>query len=195
MVDTIGPMVRASEKDAHDVEAAHALGGTLGGASSGFLLGAVGALVGLDDLRPRWLLFAVASLALLVVVVDARHEGKKLGLERQTPRAWRHVLPSRAAAFLNGFDLGLGWSTRIYFLSFAVALAAALVSAHALAGAAIGAAFGGARALFVVFAQRRSNGTLSIDSLAARRGRVVALNSIALLQFAVVAGFAAASLG
>ncbi len=193
MVDTIGPMVRASDKPAHDVEVTHAVGGALGGATSGFLLGALGAVVGLDEIRPVWLIAALASGAVAAAVVDARHEGRKFGPARQTPRAWRHVLPARAAAFLNGFDLGLGWSTRIYFVSFAVAMGAALVSAHAVAGAAIGASFGAARALFVVFAQRRSEGALSIDSIAARRGRVVALNSAALLQFAVVAGLAAAS--
>lgn len=193
MVDTIGPMVRASEKRPHDVEIAHALGGGLGGAFTGFVLGAFGAVVGLDEVRPRWVIAAVAGAALVAVVVDAVHEGKKLGLARQTPRAWRHVLPAKAAAFLNGFDLGLGWSTRIYFTSYAVALLAAVISAHALAGAAIGASFGGARALFVVFAQRRADGALSIDSIAAHRGRIVALNGTALLQFALVAGLAAAS--
>lgn len=193
MVDTIGPMVRASAKKAHDVEIAHAVGGALGGATTGFVLGAVGAVAGLDEARPGRLIVAVGVGAVVAAPVDARHEGRKLGLTRQTPRAWRHVLPARAAAFLNGFDLGLGWSTRIYFVSFAVALTAALLSAHALAGAAIGASFGGARALFVVFAQRRSDGSLSIDSIAARRGRIVALNTIALVQFAVVAALAALS--
>jgi hypothetical protein len=136
-------------------------------------------------------LVAVVAAALAAIAVDALHEGKKAGVARQTSRAWRHVLPVRAAAFLNGFDLGLGWSTRIYFTSYVVALLAAVVSAHALGGAAIGAAFGAARALFVVFARRRFDGLLSIDSLAERRGPVVAMNAAALLQFALVAGFVA----
>ena len=194
MVDTIGPMVRASSsRGARAIEAVHAAGGALGGAATGFLFGALGAIAGLDEVRPAWLTAGLAAVAVAAALVDAVHDGKKLGLARQTPRAWRHVLPARAAAFFNGFDLGLGWSTRIYFLSFAVALLAALVAAHAVAGAAIGAAFGGARALFVVFAQRRSDGALSIDSIAARRGAVVHLNAAALLQFAAVAGLAAAS--
>lgn len=187
MVDTIGPMVRGSNKRGHDIEVAHTLGGSLGGVVTGFLLGALGALVGLDQSRPGWVVGGLAALALGAAVTDALHEGKKLGLARQTPRSWAHVLSARAAAFLNGFDLGLGWSTRVYFLSYAVALLAAFVSAHALAGAAIGGAFGAGRALFVVFAHRRVDGALSIDSIAARRGRVVLLNAAALLQFAAVA--------
>lgn len=194
MIDTIGPMVRASEGRPHRVELAHALGGALGGAVTGFFFGALGAVVGFDDARPAWLVAAVAAAAIAAIPVDALHQGTKAGPARQTPRAWRHVLPARAAAFLNGFDLGLGWSTRIYFMSYVVALLAALLVAHALSGAAIGAAFGATRALFVVFAQRRSEGILSIDSMAGRRGRVVALNTAALFQFAAVAGFSASSL-
>ena len=187
MVDTIGPVVRAQQRRSLGLEAAHVIGGCLGGAATGFLLGALGALVGLDSARPGWLIAGVAAVAVAAAAVDAAHEGRKLGLSRQTPRSWRHVLPARVASFLNGFDLGLGWSTRIYFLSFAIAALAALVSAHAFAGAAIVGAFGAGRSLFVVAARRRSDGSLSIDSLAAHRGRVVGLNTVALLQFSAVA--------
>ncbi len=191
MVDTIGPMVRASGPTARAVEIAHAVGGGLGGASTGFVLGALGAVVGLGRSRPVWVVAGIAAVAVASTAVDALHDGRKLGLGRQTPRSWGHSLPARTAAFLNGFDLGLGWSTRIYFVSCAVALLAAFVSAHALAGAAIGASFGAARAGFVVVAQRGADGILSIDSIAARRSRVVALNALALLQFAVVAALVA----
>lgn len=187
MVDTIGPMVRDAERRPRGVEFAHVIGGALGGAATGFVLGAIGAVVGLDRSRPVALIVGIAVIAVVAAVVDAVHEGRKVGLSRQTPRSWRHVLPARAASFLNGFDLGLGWSTRIYFMSYAIASLAALVSAHAFAGAAIVGAFGAGRALFVVVAQRRSDGSLSIDSIAARRGRVVALNTVALVQFAAVA--------
>lgn len=188
MIDTIGPMARASKsKSARDVEVVHVVGGGLGGAVTGFVVGAAGALVGLDGSRPSWLIGGIAAVAVAGAAIDARHEGKKLGFARQTPRSWRDVLPARAAAFLNGFDLGLGWSTRIYFVSYAVVLLAAFVAAHAFAGAAVGAAFGATRALFVVVARRRLAGTLSIDSIAASRGRVVALNAAALLQFGAVA--------
>lgn len=191
MVDTIGPMVSGHDDSTPGLGRAHVLGGAAGGMVTGFIAGALGALVGLDDARPAFLMVGVVAAALGAVAVDTFHEGKKLGPARQTSRAWRHVLPVRVAAFLNGFDLGLGWSTRIYFTSYAVALLAAIGSAHAVAGAAIGASFGAARSLFVVVARRRSDGALSIDSIAERRRPVVALNAVALLQFAVVAGFAA----
>ena len=191
MVDTIGPMVGGRDDSTRRAGAAHVGGGAAGGALTGVVAGAVGALVSWDERRPGWLLVAVVVAALIAVVVDALHDGKKLGFARQTSRAWRHVLSARVAALLNGFDLGLGWSTRIYFTSYAVALFAAVVSAHALAGAAIGASFGAARALFVVVARQRSGGVLSIDSIAERRTPVVAMNAVALLQFAVVAGFVA----
>jgi hypothetical protein len=195
MVDTIGPMVRAAEDRGRRVQAAHVVGGLLGGATTGFVFGALGAVVGADESRPGWLLGSVAAAAGVAAVVDIYGQGRKLGLSRQTSRAWRHVLPAPTAAFLNGFDLGLGWSTRLYFASYLVALAAAILAGHALAGALIGAAFGGGRAAFVVLAQRRNDGSLSIDSLAAKRGRVAALNAAALVQFALAAGFTARSLG
>ncbi len=193
MVDTIGPMVRSDENKARRVELAHVAGGTLGGATTGFVLGAAGALIALDRRAATWALAALASIAAVLIVVDWIHEGRKLGLARQTPRSWGHVLPRPTAAFLNGFDLGLGWSTRIYFGSYAVAMAAAVLSAHALAGAAVGASFGGARALFVVLAQRGSQGVLSIDFLAPRRRIFRVLDAAALLQFTLVGALTAAA--
>ncbi|HJR45377.1 MAG TPA: hypothetical protein VJ927_07205 [Actinomycetota bacterium] len=186
MVDTIGPMVRGAESRGTRVELAHVGGGLLGGAVTGFLAGALGALFRLGGALDPWATWTMVGAVVVAFAYDSLHEGRKLGLARQTPRAWRHVLPAGAAAFFNGFDLGLGWSTRIYFTSYVVAVAAAVLSGHALAGAAIGASFGAARAGFVVLAQRRSTGALSIDTIAARRGLVSGLNAVALVQFAVV---------
>ncbi len=194
MVDTIGPMVRAETAKRRRVEWAHAAGGAFGGATSGFFLAAAGAVVGFDEAGTAWGLGALAALALILLVVDWSHDGRRLGLARQTPRAWAHVLSRGTAAFLNGFDLGLGWSTRIYFTSYVLAMLAALVTAHALVGAAIGACFGAARAVFVVLAQRHSQGVLSIDFLATRRPVARALNAAALLQFALVGGVTAAGM-
>lgn len=185
MVDTIGPMVRGAEERGRRVVVAHLAGGLAGGAVAGFIAGAIGALLrlgnGLSE-TTTWIVLAIAAIAL---VYDSLHEGRKVGLSRQTPRAWRHVLPAASAAFFNGLDLGLGWSTRIYFTSFLVASAAAVASGHAFAGAAIGSAFGAARAGFVVLAQKRSAGAFAIDTIAARRTLVVAINAVALVQFGV----------
>ncbi len=195
MVDTIGPMVRGAVQRAWRVEAAHVGGGALGGATTGFALGALGAIAGFDDRLPDQALLSLAVLAGVSLVVDLLHDGRKFGLSRQTSPAWRHALGPSVAAFLNGFDLGLGWTTRIYFASFGVVMVAALLTAHALVGAAIGASFGAARALFVVAARRRSGGALAIDSLGGRRPRVVGLNGAALAQFGVFATLTAAAAG
>src|SRR5687768_10975872 len=133
MVDTIGPMVRGGDK-ASGIRLAHIAGGALGGAATGFVLGAVGSFVRTDPVL--WIALAVATVAL---IWDLVAEGKKLGTARQTPRSWRYLLPPGLVSFLNGFDLGLGWSTRIYFVSYVAAMTAAFVSGHALWGALIGA--------------------------------------------------------
>lgn len=176
MVDTIGPMVRADRREGFQVKLAHVGGGLLGGGLTGFALGASGSFVSSD---PMWGLAAIAGVAL---VWDLVRDGKKLGTPRQTPRSWRYLLPPRLVSFLNGFDLGLGWSTRIYFVSYLVAMIAAFFSAHAVAGALIGAAFGGSRAATVVLIERRGRGA---QEMAATRRTAVAMNALALGQFAV----------
>lgn len=185
MVDTIGPMVRGAEERGRRVVIAHVAGGLAGGAVTGFVAGALGALFRLGGGLSSGSTSVMLALAAGALVYDSLHKGRKVGLSRQTPRAWRHVLPAASAAFFNGMDLGLGWSTRIYFTSFLVASAAAVVTGHAFAGAAIGAAFGAARAGFVVLAQRRAAGAFAIDTIAARRTLVTAINAVALVQFAV----------
>ena len=175
MVDTIGPMVRGGAKKASSIRLAHILGGILGGGLTGFLLGAVGSFVRAEPLM--WLTVGVAAVAL---AWDLARDGKKLGTARQTPRSWRYLLPPSVVAFLNGFDLGLGWSTRIYFVSYLAAMAAAFASGHALWGASIGAAFGGGRAVTVVIVEAtRGSGA----ELVGARGSAVAINSVAVAQF------------
>ena len=190
MVDTIGPVVR-EERQGRRVEIAHLAGGLAGGALTGFFLGAIGALFNLGPHTPRWFVSALVVMAAAALVYDSSQEGRRVGLARQTPRSWRHVLPAGVAAFFNGLDLGLGWSTRIYFTSYLVAMAAALGTGHAFVGAAIGACFGGGRAAFVVVARLRIHGVLSIDRLAEQRPKIALLNGVALVQFGVVMSLAA----
>lgn len=171
MVDTIGPMVRGENSKATTVRAAHIGGGLLGGALTGFILGAVGSFV-----TGGWLVWIVAALAAGALAWDVMREGKKLGTARQTPRSWRYLLPPGLVAFLNGFDLGLGWSTRIYFVSYVVAMLAAFAAGHALLGALVGASFGGSRAGTVVFIEGRR---ISGDERFPARGRAVAMNALA----------------
>ena len=175
MVDTIGPMVRGDAKKASRIRLAHILGGILGGGLTGFFLGAVGSLVRSEPLM--WLTIGIAGVAL---AWDLAREGKKLGTARQTPRSWRYLLPPGVVALLNGFDLGLGWSTRIYFVSYLAAMSAAFASGHALLGALIGAAFGGSRAVTVVIVEAtRGSGA----ELVGARGTAAAINSVAVAHF------------
>lgn len=178
MVDTIGPMVRADSRKAQGIRLAHISGGLLGGALSGFLLGALGSLFRTAPLL--WVALAVAAAAL---VWDLARDGKKFGLSRQTPRSWRYLVPPVLASFLNGFDLGLGWSTRIYFVSYLGAMTAALVTGDALWGALIGGVFGASRAVTVVVVEAtRGSGADLIPA----RGRAVMMNAAAVAQFVVL---------
>lgn len=186
MVDTIGPMVREARQRGTRVELAHVIGGVAGGAVTGFIFGALGSFLHLGPHLPRWFSWTLAVLAAAALIYDSSNEGKRLGTRRQTSPAWKHTLPPGAAAFFNGADLGLGWSTRIYFTSYLVALAAAAGTGHALLGALVGAGFGGARSAFVVWAQRRAAGVLSIDSIAGHRRTIVTMNGLALVQFGVL---------
>lgn len=88
--------------------------------------------------------------------------------------------------FLYGVDLGLGWSTRIYFASFIAVIAAAATTADPLAGASIGAVFGLSRAVFAALLATNRNDPLFIDSMVARRTTMGRVDAIALLQFMLV---------
>jgi hypothetical protein len=177
MVETIGPMVRGASDGGKRVKAAHLGGGLLGGATVGFAAGALGAgAVAAGASRSALVWFAL-GVGLLALLYDSFGPQTRLGLSRQTPRSWRYLLPHPMTAWLNGYDLGLGWSTRIYFASYFAMPATALVAADPLLGALAGAMFGGARAATVValtgIVRQEANIT---DRLWAKRGAVKAAN-------------------
>src|SRR5688500_5955518 len=175
MVDAIGPMVRGDRSKAAGIRLAHVAGGARGGGGTGVLLGAGGAFA-----RNGYLLWIAVAVAGGALVGGLARDGKTLGTARQAPGSWRSLLPPGVVSFLNGFDLGLGWSTRIYFVSYLAAMTAAFVSGHALWGALIGASFGGSRAATVVLveAKRRAG-----SELVPGRGKAVAINAVAVGQF------------
>lgn len=187
MVETIGPMVDEAGRRGSRVRAGHVLGGSLGGAAAGGSAALFGALLGAGGVeRVRWVLVALAALAL---AYDLATHGRRLGLSRQTPMAWRHSMSPGIASFLYGVDLGTGLSTRIYFASYLVALVTAGMSGNVLAGAAIGGAFGLVRALVAVLVGRRAFGRPTlVDDLAERRSVIEIVNGLALLQFGVATG-------
>ena len=185
MVETIGPMVDEAGRGGPRVRAAHVAGGVLGGALVSGAVGAIGVVLGADGPEGKavWVVLGLAAVAL---AYDLLTHGRRLGLARQTPMGWRHVMPPGRASFLYGLDLGTGLTTRIYFASYLVVLAAAGISGNVVAAAAIGGGFGLVRALVAVLAGRRAfeRPTL-IDDLAERRSLVEMANAVALVQFGV----------
>jgi hypothetical protein len=198
MVSTIGSMVHGAKtaRSAWIAAGAHVLGGILGGLLVGLVAGAAGrGLILLVSPFPgarRIVLGAVLAGSLLVFAVDLCRRGGGFGLHRQTPRSWRILLPDAWAAFLYGADLGLGWSTRLYFASYFVAIGAAFLLAEPLGGVMVGALFGGARAATAVLVmmvtwRRLLAGSRSI--LAERWSLIKAVDIVVLGQFVLVLGF------
>ncbi len=190
MVQTIGPMVHGAPGRGRGIESAHVVGGVLGGAVTGLVAGALGAglrlLAGTPAARPA--LLAVTGVAVGALLRDLLGRAGSIGSHRQTPRSWRYLLPPSVTAFLNGADLGLGWTTRIYFASFVAAVAAAFVAADPLLGALIGGAFGASRAATAVALTHSAHGgSATMEELIHRRPLVKAANATAVGLFALAA--------
>ncbi len=201
MVHTIGPMVYGAQTKRKGLQIAtvHVLGSVFGGATTGFFAGVIG--YGLKSLTRSSVggtaVLAVAIAASLVAFVREMGTARGgFGFRRQTPRSWRYLLPDAWTAFLNGFDLGLGWTTRMYFASFPIALAAALLIANPPIGAAIGAIYGGARGGTVVGISQVAGWQPTVTERMLRlvegvrlgNALVIGLFSVLLLASAVISG-------
>lgn len=194
MVDTIGPMVRGTPDRRRGIQQAHLVGGALGGLLTGVLVSLSGRLIlqvtGVNSgQRPRLALLAAAVAA--AFFFDLNNPGRSIGLHRQTPRAWRYLLPPALTAFLNGFDLGLGWTTRVYYASYVAVVAAMFVTGNVIVGGALGLLFGLSRAGTVVIVVTMA-GTRRIDAaakLVAVRARTKAVNLLALASYTALCGW------
>lgn len=200
MVNTIGSMVLAENKRGWTVEVAHIAGGAIGGAITGLLAAALGlALETLEGhaLFGLTLAGSLVSIALVAAASDLHLlRRRRFGFKRQTPRSWRYLFPARWAAFLNGVDLGLGWSTRVYFVSYGLVVAAAVGLHDARVGVLIGVVFGMSRALFVVVVERLLGfGPARVEALAAKERVVRRLDLAAVGQFVVTLWVMAPALG
>jgi hypothetical protein len=116
--------------------AAHLVGATLGGASVGAVLGAVGAAVALERLSVPILVTVAVAIALATL----RPHGRSYGIRCQVPRRWS-TRETYAVAFAWGALLGSGFATLVpypaYFFLPALELLVG-IQAAAVAGAAFG---------------------------------------------------------
>jgi hypothetical protein len=87
---------------------------------------------------------------------------------RQVPKLWREVFSPMTAAALYGAGLGVGFFTRVPFVTFYLAIALAALSASPLRAAGAGAVFGLARSLPLVFYRVQGVELGEADDLVAR---------------------------
>jgi hypothetical protein len=153
MVGQIGPLVQVGKRKT--ALALHVLGGAVGGATAGLVLGFIGlllraALGGTLDtvfaiVVPAALLYAASiDLGLLPI--------RQITSERQTPGAWPCAMGNYPGIFSWGFDLGIGVSTRIPYQSLLVLPLAAALAGDLTTAVAIMGVYGASRAVAVVAA-------------------------------------------
>ena len=153
MVGQIGPLVQVGRKKT--ALALHVLGGLVGGATIGVLLGFAGLLLRavLGDALDTVFVVVVPVALLFTASIDlGLLRRPHLTWERQTPGSWPCSLGHYPGIFGWGFDLGLGVTTRIPYQSLLVLPLAALLAGDLAAAVAIMAVYGASRAIAVVAA-------------------------------------------
>lgn len=151
----------------------HLLGACLGGACAGFLLGSLGATLGLQ----RVPLAPVVVVAAFSMLVTLRRRGRSYGIKCQVPRAWGRGLTGYRTLLVWGVLLGSGLATAIPYAGFFVLPAIEAVSGVPTA-AALGAVFGFVREIHVVFpllARRDPVEAMALLAPMKRVGRIVNL--------------------
>jgi len=145
MLASISPLGERARGNRWGLTATAYLAGSMaGGAVTGALLGALGAIVGLHGSDP---VAALGVLALTAAVVDALLRGRLPGPRRQVDEDWliRYRGWVYGAGF--GFQLGAGVTTIVTTATVYAWLAAVAWSGSILTGAIVGAVFGATRAL------------------------------------------------
>lgn len=154
MVGTIRPVVYREKQMLHwfIMAALHVLGNVFAAAIIGLVLGFVGRLVHISVLHN-----GIPVLVLgLTCILYALHDLKIFSMPypqslAQVPASWRRRFHPYMTAFLYGFGLGTGVSTRIATGGMYVILAGSLISASPYLGALIFGCFGLARGVSIVF--------------------------------------------
>ena len=153
MVGQIGPLVQVGKKKT--ALALHVLGGVVGGATIGLVLGFVGLLLraALGDTLDTVFVIAVPLALLYAASIDlGLLPIRQITSERQTPGAWPCAMGNYPGIFSWGFDLGVGVSTRIPYQTLLVLPLAATLSGDLSTAVAIMAVYGASRAVAVVAA-------------------------------------------
>ena len=153
MVAQIGPLVQVGRKKT--ALAFHVLGGLVGGAAIGVVLGFAGLLLraALGDVLDTVFVIVVPAALLYAAAVDLGVlRVRPITWERQTPGSWPCALGHYPGIFGWGVDLGLGITTRIPYQSLLVIPLAAFLSGNLGTAVAITAVYGVSRALAVVAA-------------------------------------------
>lgn len=121
------------------------LGGVVGGALFGGVLGESGSILALQTWR-FWILLALGIIALWHSLAGG---SLKLGRLCQVNRRWYYCIPAELAYFLWGLQLGCGIVTFIPYSCFIVLLGTQATSGI-VAGLLSGALFGGTRGAMVL---------------------------------------------
>ncbi|MCW2777427.1 MAG: hypothetical protein JWN17_1152 [Frankiales bacterium] len=158
MLTSISPLGEQARGQRYGLTvAAHLLGGALGGATTGVVLGSVGAVLGL----PAWLVVPVLAAA---AAADLR--GVRLG-RRQVDEDWLARYRGWVYGGGYGYQLGLGVVTVVTSAATPALLAVLVLSASPLAGLLLGALFGLVRGL-PLLALRRATTPQALRTAAAR---------------------------
>lgn len=120
---------------------AYAVGCALGGATTGLVLGGVGAL-----LPSLPVLLVAGAVCLLAAAADLAPGRLPVG-RRQVDERWLGVYRGWVYGLGFGYQLGLGLVTIVTSAATFAVLAVALLTQSPLAGAVVGLVFGSARAL------------------------------------------------
>jgi sulfite exporter TauE/SafE len=126
----------------------YTIASTVGGASLGGLLGAIGQGAGAVGRTGRTGLTVLGIMILIGVALDAGLVGSRLpSLHRQVNEDWLRRYRGWVSATGFGVQLGLGVVTIVSISSVYLAFIAALLSGSAATGALIGGSFGLLRAI------------------------------------------------
>lgn len=152
MIGKIGPLVQG-ETSRKSWTLLHVLGGCLGGAAAGLILASISALF--SQAAP----VAAAAAPTVLLPVGLLYAGfVDAGIvrmpifnpSRQTPGWWPCAFGDKAAIFMWGADLGLGFSTRITFQGLLPLALFGLLAGNVVTAVLVMSLYGFVRALTVV---------------------------------------------